>query len=345
MPASPVARSIAGKAASNGGRLGKTAIEIPAGPNGQDTFSFTPAANSVTTLTYSGAPDGLPAPPPRKIYSLADPVAYAATSLADAAMAIIAKYGACKWDLADGHTDYLQGAPATQGQVIRAISDSGYGSSPGNAMQMINWVNTDSSAMGAMRPPTMRVINGRKSSDHGAADTWGFWCRKPLAVPGVQPHPRNRVGYGMRDDHFAIAAVSVTGQDNTGVVFQASNSVEMYCSELSFSKSQPQARWTDASGAKTELTSAKRLEANSPAIVSFTSAAGSQMLRVNSGVVAARASGATSMPSSQARALPPPRKWRCWSGTWPDSPASASSTASAPAFTGSRRYRRPSCAP
>jgi endoglucanase len=274
---------------SNGGRLGKTTIEIPAGPNGQDSFTFAPAANSVTTLTYSVGPDGVPAPPPRKIYSLADPVAYAATSLADAAMAIVAKYGACKWDLADGYTDYLQGAPATQGQVVRAVSDSGYGSSPGNAMQMINWVNTDSSAMGAMRPPTMRVINGRKSSDHRAADTWGFWCRKPLAVPGVQPHPRNRVGYGMRDDHFAIAAVSVTGQDNTGVVFQASNSVEMYCSELSFSKSQPQARWTDASGAKTELTSAKRLEANSPAIVSFTSAAGSQRLRVNSEVVASSA--------------------------------------------------------
>ena len=274
---------------SNGGRLGKTAIEIPAGPNGQDTFTFTPAANSVTTLTYSGAAGDVPAPPPRKIYSLADPVAYAATSLADAAMAIIAKYGACKWDLADGYTDYLQGAPATQGQAVRAVCDSGYGSSPGNAMQMINWVNTDSSAMGSMRPPTMRVVNGRKSSDHGGADTWGFWCRKSLAAPGVQPHPRNRVGYGMHDDHFAIAAVSVPGQDHTGAVFQASNSVEMYFSELSFSKGQPQARWTDASGAKSELTSPKRLEANIPAIVSFMSAAGSQKLRVNSGVVASSA--------------------------------------------------------
>ncbi|NPC54544.1 glycoside hydrolase family 5 protein [Caenimonas soli] len=281
--AAPVRLAIS---SSNGGRLGKTTVEIPAGPNGQDSFSFTPAANSVTTLTYSGAPGGIAAPPPRKVYSLSDPVAYAATSLPDAAMAIIAKYGACKWDLADGHTDYLQGAPATHGQAVRAVSDSGWGSSPGNAMQMINWVNTDSAAMGTMRPPTMRVINGKKCSDHGGSDTWGFWCRKPLGVPGVQPNPRNRVGYGMQHDHFAIAAVSVTGQDNTGAVFQASNSVEMYFSELSFSKGQPQARWTDASGAKTELTSPKRLEANTPAVVSFTSAAGSQKLRVNSTVVA-----------------------------------------------------------
>jgi endoglucanase len=274
---------------SNGGRLDKSSIEIPAGPNGQGIFSFTPAPNSVTTLTYVSAPGHVPAPPPRKIHSLSDPVAYAATSLADAAMAIIAKYGACKWDLADGYTDYLQGAPASQGQVVRAISDSGYGSSPGNAMQMINWINMDSSAMGTMRPPVMRVTNGRKNSDHSAADTWGFWCRKPLGTPGLQPNPKNRVGHGMQNDHFAIAAVSVPGPDNTGVVFQASNSAEAYFSELSFSKSQPQARWTDASGAKTELTSPKRLEANAPAIISFTSSAGSQRLRINSGVVASSA--------------------------------------------------------
>lgn len=280
---------------SNGGRLSKSTIEIPAGPNGQDSFSFTPVANSVTTLSYSGAAGTVAVPPARKVYSLSDPVAYAATNLADAAMAIIAKYGACKWDMADGYTDYLQGAPATHGQAVRAVSDSGWGSSPGNAMQMINWINTDSSAMGTMRPPVMRVTGGRKSSDHSGPDTWGFWCRKPLAVPGVQPNPRNRVGYGMQNDHFAIAAVSVPGQDNTGVVFQASNSVEMYFSELSFSKGQPQARWTDASGAKAELTSSARLAANTPAVISLTSSAGSQKLRVNSAVVA---SGAASLAAS-----------------------------------------------
>ncbi len=267
---------------TNGGRLSKTAIEIPAGPNGQDSFTFTPAPNSVTTLSYTTGAGGPPPPPPRKVYSLSDPVAYAATKLDDAAMAIIARYSACKWDLADGHTDYLQGTPASAGQVVRAVSDSGYGSAPGNAMQMINWINTDSSAMGTMRPPVMRVTQGRKNADHSGPDTWGFWCRKPLAAPGVQPRPRNRVGWSLEDDHFVVAALSVPGRDNTGAVFQASNSTEMYFSELGFNKGQPQARWTDAKGTNIELTAAARLEPNVPAVVSFVSSGGSQLLRVNS---------------------------------------------------------------
>ena len=54
---------------SNGGRLSKTALTIPAGPNGHDSFTFTPGPNRVTTLTYSGASDsGMEMPPPRKVY-------------------------------------------------------------------------------------------------------------------------------------------------------------------------------------------------------------------------------------------------------------------------------------
>jgi endoglucanase len=275
---------------SNGGRLGKKVLDIPAGPNGQDTFVFTPGPNRVTTLTYSGAAAGVAVPPPRKIFSLADPIAYAATSLADAAMAIIAKYSACKWDLADGYTDYMLGTPAADGRAVRAVSDSGFGSSPGNAMEMINWINTDTKAMGTMSPPVMRVAKGRKYSDHSATDTWGFWCRKPLGKTGVQRNPRNRVGYGMHDDHFAIAVVSLPGQNHSGVVFQASHAEESYFSELAFNKSQPQARWLDANGKQVELTAPGRLQANTPAVVSFISAAGSQKLRVDSAVVGSSSS-------------------------------------------------------
>jgi endoglucanase len=266
----------------NGGRLSKASLNIPAGPNGSDSFTFTPDRNGVTTLTYESA-DGVPLPPPRKVYSLANPVAYAATSLADAALAIVAKYSASKWEMADGYTDYMQGAPAAAGQPVRAVSDSGYGSTPGNAMEMINWVNTDS-AMGSMVPPVMRVTRGRKHSDHSAPDTWGLWCRKSLAKPDVQPNPRNRIAYGTQDPHFALAAVSIPGPNNTGVVFQASNAQESYSSDLSFQKGRPQARWTDAGGAKVELTGPEPLPANTPAVVSFTSAPGAQSLRVNSAV-------------------------------------------------------------
>jgi hypothetical protein len=265
---------------NNGGTLSKSTLTIPAGANGQDTFTYTSASNRVATLTYTSSSAN--APPPRKVFSLADPVAYAATSLADAAMAILAKYSACKWELADGYTDYMQGVPAGAGQVVRAISDSGYGSSAGNAMEMINWTNTEGgSAMGTMVPPVMRVTNGKKNSDHSATDTHGFWCRKMLAIPGVQPNPRNRVPYDIQEPHFAIAAVSVPGANNTGIVFQASNALGAYVSELTFVNSQPQARWTDSTGQTLLLTGATRMVPNAPAVISFVSTGNQQQLRVN----------------------------------------------------------------
>ena len=120
------------------GKLSKSQLTIPAGPNGQDTYTWTPSENQLATLRY--ASDGLlfgQAPPRRKAFSLSSTVAHAAASLPDEAMAIIAKYSAGKWEMADGHNDYLLGTPAAEGQAVRAVSDSGYGSSPGNAMEMI----------------------------------------------------------------------------------------------------------------------------------------------------------------------------------------------------------------
>jgi endoglucanase len=274
---------------SNGGRFSKTTITIPAGSNGQDTFTFTPSLNTVTTLSYTTG-SGLAPPPPRKVFSLSDPVAYAATNLADAALAIVAKYSACKWELADGYTDYMQGVPAAAGQRVRAISDSGYGSSPGNAMEMINWIN-DAPGMGGMVPPVMRVTNGRKNSDHSGGATAGFWCKKTMFTE-LQRNPRNRMPYDITDPHFAIAAVSVPGPGHNGVAFQASHAGAPYGTELRFGNSQPQARWRDNFGLEIVLTSPTPLAANAPAVLSLTSQAGSQKLRVNASVV-----GTASVPA------------------------------------------------
>jgi endoglucanase len=292
--ARPVALTVA---SNNGGILSKSSLLIPAGANGQDTFTYTPAANRVATLSYTS--DGQlsgQVPPPRKIFSLSDPVAYAATSLPDAAQAIIAKYSACKWELSDGYTDYMLGAPAASGQQIRAISDSGYGSSAGNAMEMINGVNKANDGMGSMVLPVMRVTNGKKNSDHVAANTWGFWCKKSVSKPGVQPNPRNRVPYNIQDAHFVIVAASVPGQYNTGVLFQASQTEQSYTSELNFTNSAPGAKWVDAGGQKVELASPTKVPVNTPAVFAFTSAPGAQKLRVNSAVVASAA--ATFSPSA-----------------------------------------------
>lgn len=265
---------------NNGGTLSKTQLTIPAGANGQDSFTFTAAPERVTTLSYTSS--GIAPPPPRRVYSFSDPVAYAAsTHMTDGALAIMAKYSACKWEMGDGYTDYLQGVPAAAGQPIRAIADSGFGSSPGNAMEMLNWVNKDSSNMGTMALPVMRLTNGRKNSDHAAYDTWGFWCRKSDVTPVQQPNPRNRVPYETADAHFALAAVSVPGIGSSGVVFQASHSEAWQCSELGIVNGQPQARWVDSAGTAVELLSPTRLVANTPAILSFTSVPGAQRLRVN----------------------------------------------------------------
>ncbi|MEO8655413.1 MAG: cellulase family glycosylhydrolase, partial [Ramlibacter sp.] len=271
-------------ASSNGGTLSKSILTIPAGANGQDQFTFTPRPDSIATLSYTVASLSLASPPPpRKVYSLTDPVSYAATSVAEAAMAILAKYGACKWELADGYTDFMQGAPAAAGQQVRAISDSGYGSAAGNSMEMLNWVN-DSPAMGAAAPPVMRVTNGKKHSDHSYSNTWGLWCKKTLPVPQVQANPRNRTPYGVQDPHFAIAAVSLPGVNN-GIVFQASSSSQSHASELLFNNSRAQFHCIDQQGTAVLLTSATALPANQPAVVSYTSVPGAQRLRINSTVV------------------------------------------------------------
>ena len=277
--AAPVTLTVA---SNNGGSFDKTTLTIPAGANGQDQFTFTPPANAVVTLSYSSssAPN---TPPPRKVYSLSDPVAYAATSLPDAAGALLAAYSACKWELADCYTDFLQGAPAAAGQTVRAIADSGYGSSVGNAMEMLNWLNTEGSFMGTFVPPVMRVVNGHDCADFSAPGTFGFWCRKTWVVPGLQPNPRSRVPYNLTDPHFAIAAVSVPTA-STGVVFEASSADGAYLTELAFSNGQPQAKWVDSAGNSVVLTSPTALAADAPAVITLTSAAGAQQLRVNSTV-------------------------------------------------------------
>lgn len=283
-----------------GGTLSKTVLTIPAGPNGEDSFSFTPAAHGVAQLSYGNAA-GHQVPPPRKVYSLVDPVAHAAVHLAEAAHAILARYGASKWEMADGHTDFVQGRPSAEGQPLRAVCDSGFGSTVGNAMEMLNWVNRDNALAGTMKVPVMRTVHGRKASDHTAHDTFGLWCKKTAPEPGLQPNPLNRVPYDLHDPHFVIAAVSVPGTGHSGVVFQASRAEEEQAAELALAGNLPQARWRDAGGQEIVLTAAGPLVPQVPHVLSLTAAPGSQVLRVDA-AEAGRA-GATLAPSVFAQFL------------------------------------------
>ena len=272
------------------GKLSKTQVTIPAGPNGQDSFSVVLADNQVGLISYaSDSPLPVQVPPPRKVFSLADPVAHAGASLVDGAMAIIAKYSACKWDIADAYTDYLQGAPAANGQLVRAVSDSGYGSSPGNSMEMINWINLEGEGTGGLAPPVMRLAGGRKSAvcETGMS---GLWCKKSVPEAGVRPNPQSRAPYNIEDAQFAIVALAVASKNSTGLVFQASQAEENHATELALVNSQPVVRWMDAMGRKVELTSPDKLALNKVASLGFTSAPGEQTLRVNSALIASSAS-------------------------------------------------------
>jgi hypothetical protein len=247
----------------------------------------------VSTLSYS-APPGVAAPPPRKVYALPDPVAHAATDLAEAAEAILARYGACQWRAADAHTDDLQGRPAQAGEAVRAVADSGFGSEPANPMDMLCWVNLDTAASGPWQPPVLRWVGGRPATEH-TARTWGLWCKKTLPQPGVMPRPRNRVPYDLEDAHFALIALSPLGAGN-GVAFQASQAEARQVSEIRLLRGQPQLRFVDARGQVLRLTSPARLLPRQPAVITLTSAAGAQRLRVNAEAVAA--SAATFAPST-----------------------------------------------
>jgi hypothetical protein len=285
--ASPVTLTVK---SAGGGRLSKSRLTLPAGANSQDSFTYVPEANRVSTLSYQREGTRGQVPPPRKVFSFADPVAHAARDLEEAAMALMARYAASRWLLSDAHTDYMLGRPAVAGQEVRAISDSGFGSSPGNAMEMLNWINT-SAGMGRMKVPVMRLVNGHACSDHTAPQTWGFWCKKSLRRPRIQPDPANRVLYNLEDSHFVIAALSVPGDNNSGVVFQASQTEKAHASELFIKDGLPSARWRDANGQLVQLAGKQKLPAGAPVVMSLTSRPGAQSLRVNSAELAS--AGAT----------------------------------------------------
>ncbi|MFD1579924.1 glycoside hydrolase family 5 protein [Ramlibacter ginsenosidimutans] len=295
----------------NGGTFNKTTLIIPAGANGSDSFTFTPKANAVTTLTYSSnsAPN---LPPPRKVYSLTDPVAYSATTradgtsnLPDAAMALLAKYAAAKWDMADGYTDPLYGAPCAVGQELRAVSDSGFGSSAGNEMEMVNWFNTGP-GMGLFVTPKMAMVGTRKAADLTNADyrvqVFGLWCRKRFAVPltssttfTADPTPIEVVPYGLNDPQFAIAAISVPSADASGVIFQASAADYGHLAALELKAGKPQARWVDPAGTETVVPALTALTPGTPTTVALLSTGSTQTLRVG----AAATSKAVTLPSAQ----------------------------------------------
>ncbi|TFY98300.1 glycoside hydrolase family 5 protein [Ramlibacter humi] len=271
--------------ASDGGKLGKARVTIPAGANGSDSYTFTPEPGRVHTLSYKAA-GNLALPPARRVYAIADPVAYASRDLAEAAHAILARYGAAKWDMAQAYTDYVNGAPSRDGQPVRAVSDSGFGSSFGNALEMLHFANNDGATAKVNLPPVMRPVNGRAAIDLSPPETWGLWCKKSAPQAEVLPRPRNRVPYDVGDEQFALVVIRPADERAGGVAFQASRAEKGCLSELSLAEGKPQARWIDEGGGQAVLAAPEPLPAQKPAVLAFAASRGAQVLRVNGRAVA-----------------------------------------------------------
>jgi hypothetical protein len=161
-------------------------------------------------------------------------------------------------------------------------------------MEMLNWMNTDSSSLANLPPPVMRSINGKRATDHTGWSTSGFWCRKSAPIDVQQPHPKNVVPYTVGDPHFVLAAVSLNAPQD-GIVFQASNAYTRAASQIMIAGGRPRATLTDYSGNTVTLTANSGIAAGAPSVLAFTGDVGAQRLRVNS---AAAASGSTLIEQS-----------------------------------------------
>jgi endoglucanase len=213
-------------ASDNGGTFSKTALTLAAGVNSTDSFTFTPVANSVTTLTYTRTGGGQ-VPPPVVIYSLTDPVAYAATDLAKAAKTILAKYSAACWLAKDALKEFLTPVAAAAGDMIRGISNSGSGGTVESPMEAINWYNRDAGAPRSAQLPVLYNLdtNALPAMDFREYGRRGLFTRKlaPL-VSGrdVYRRPTSRMPFDLTDPHFLVSAFKITSDGTNGVLMSAS---------------------------------------------------------------------------------------------------------------------------
>lgn len=274
----------------NGGTFNKQTLTLAAGFNSTDSFTYTPASDRVATLTYVRTGGGQ-VPPARKVYSIIDPVARAATNLTDAANTLIAKYQMARWVVADAYDDYMAGSPCANGAKIRAISDSGYMSTLVDPMEMINWFNDDTDqGMDVATLSTMATdSNGKKYMDLSTYPRRGLWCKKIEPTTPDKPNPTSRMKFDLQNPHFAVATISISALSTAGVVFQAGQTEGQQRSELAFVNGVPRAVFTDINGVTSTLNGTAQLATNTPTVLSFKNKPGAQLLRVQ-GVQAAASS-------------------------------------------------------
>jgi aryl-phospho-beta-D-glucosidase BglC (GH1 family) len=279
-------------ASDNGGSLSKSTLTLAAGVNSVDTYTFTPAANSVTTLSYTRSGGGQK-PPNRVVYSLTDPVTYAATNLAAGAKAILAKYGAACWLARDAYKDYLTptAAACVAGDYVRAIADSGSGSTIVNPMEAINWLNQDA---GSVRGTEVPVVynpdpNGFPALDFSVYGRRGLLSRHlapVVAATASDPnyrYPACKMPFNLTDPHFMVTTFSISTAGVDGTLLSAQEIFASSHSAIMLSGGKVRYEAMDANGIFAQVTDGVAQPLNTLVTATANVTAATQKLRVNGG--------------------------------------------------------------
>jgi endoglucanase len=292
-------------ASDNGGAFSKTALVLAAGVNSEDSFTFTPPANTVCTLTYTRTGGGQ-VPPPRVIYSLADPAGYAPTSLPIAAKAIMAKYGAACWLAKDGFKDYLTptAVACAAGDYLRAITDSGSGSTIENPMEAINWLNQDAGSIRSTQVPALfnNDPDGVAAADFTVYGRRGLMSKHLLPVVAASPsndnypYPAARMPFDLTDPHFMVAAFKVTSAGTTGTLMAAQEITAHTHSAIKLNAGKTELNQGDIANVDNIITDAATVALNTATTASMASSNGAQRLRVNGVQVGTSAANFSASP-------------------------------------------------
>lgn len=269
-------------ASDNGGTFSKTDLTIAAGANKYDTFTFTPGATGRTTnLTFTvTSPSGLEAPPVWTVYSHLDPVTLSSTDLATASKALLAKYSVAKWVVSDAYSDYVDGAACINTDLVRAISDTGYASEMTNAMEMVNFHNTAVNGnLGVSIFATDGSSNEYMSFD--AAEKFGLWCRKLRPTSPGWPDPQQRLDRDLGTSQFAVVAYAIVSTTANGPLFYTGSCEGSEHIAVWLENGQARLRLYESASSNTILNGTTPA-VNTPYVVSYKSAQGSQALRMQS---------------------------------------------------------------
>jgi len=247
---SPVTLSLSDGGA--GGTFSAQTITLPSGPNSSVQYVYTLPMNGVATVTYTASRQ---VPPPRRLYSLSNPVAYAKQNLDDGARCILAKYNAVEYLPGNSFKDLIAQSRSVNGSSVGAVWDSGYGATgatnatrmPGNELGVVAWQDGRYPLLVASNVSAIRFTSSRGTGLRRV-------LRKPTVFGGIQSSPSAIAPFGPAQPHFSIAAVRPTGQYNVGAIWAMADMQSGFNQvELRAASGVISACWVDAAGKSVQI--------------------------------------------------------------------------------------------